>query len=78
LLDQLRAEPDIKARRKMLQNGQGHVIGAFIRAIERVRVGHSEASRVVEEPFVGQMIGSTISEVLALCDLTLADMPKAS
>jgi hypothetical protein len=67
LLERLRAEPNIGKRRKMLQRGEGAVVGEFTQAVERVRSVHSEVRRLVEEPYVLKMYGDMISEVLALC-----------
>jgi hypothetical protein len=68
LLNHLRAEPDIKKRRAIVMGGEGRVLGEFERAIERARLFHSEAIRLVEEPYVLQMFGRALSEVLGLCN----------
>jgi hypothetical protein len=70
LLDRLRAQPDVQKRRALLRS-DGRVIGAFAETLERVRGGHSESQRMVEEPFCFKTIGDVISEALALCELML-------
>jgi hypothetical protein len=75
LLDRLRAEPSLKKRRAVLQR-DGGMIGAFVDALDRVRAGHGDAMRRVEEPFCNQMVGGVIGEVLHFCDWTLAEMPS--
>jgi hypothetical protein len=67
LLDELRAAPDLEQRRRLLQAGRGHVVGAFVDAIERSRVGYSKSRRMVEQPFFDQTCGQAIAEVMALC-----------
>jgi hypothetical protein len=70
LLDKLRGEADIERRRALFKR-EGPAIGEFMIALDRCRSGHSAATRMVEEPFVGQMVGAAIGEALALCDLRL-------
>jgi hypothetical protein len=72
LLDRLRAEPDIGKRRALLKR-EGRAIGEFTVALDRVRGGHSDSTRMVEGPFVNEMIGAVIAEALALCDFRLSD-----
>jgi hypothetical protein len=67
----LRAEPDIGKRRAMVDAGQGAVLGEFVKAVEQARAGHSEAVRQVEQPFVDQMIGGMVGELLTLCRLEI-------
>jgi hypothetical protein len=69
--EMLRAEPDIGKRRAMVDAGQGAVLGEFVKAVEQARAGHSEAVRQVEQPFVDQMIGGMVGELLTLCRLEL-------
>jgi len=69
----LRAEPDIEKRRKMVEAGHAKVLGEFVRAVEQAQAGNSEAVRQVEQPYVDQMIGGMVGELLALCDLRLED-----
>jgi hypothetical protein len=73
LFERLRAEPSIKRRREMVDGGQGRVLGEFVRAVEQARAGHSEAVRLVEQPYVDQMIGGMTGELLALCNWRLED-----
>jgi hypothetical protein len=70
LLDALRAEPNVKKRRELLKR-EGSVIGGFTAALDRVRAGHSDSTRMVEGPFVDGMIGVAIAEVLHLCNLEI-------
>jgi hypothetical protein len=67
LFERLRGET-VEKRRELIERGDGRVIGEYVNAIERARAGHSEATRLVEEPFVLKMIGNAVSELLALCD----------
>jgi hypothetical protein len=70
LLDALRAEPSVKKRRELLRS-DGRAIGELTVAFERVRAEQSDSTRLVTGPFVDQMLGNAIAEVLALCDLKL-------
>jgi hypothetical protein len=70
LLDALRAEPSVKRRRELLKR-EGRAIGELTAALDRVRAGHSDSTRMVEGPFVDGIVGAVIAEVLALCDLKL-------
>ena len=70
LLDRLRAEPNRKKRRALLQT-DGGAIGAFAEALEVVRTGHSGAQRMVEEPFCLKVLGDVVGEALGLCDWQL-------
>jgi hypothetical protein len=78
LFERLRGET-LEKRRELIEGGHGRVIGEYVNAIERARAGHSEATRLVEEPFVLKMIGNAVSELLALCDwqLDTTDLAKA-
>jgi hypothetical protein len=66
-LDTLRTEPDVGKRRELVRGGLGHVVGELERAVERVRADHSPKQRMVEQPFIDQMCGGAIAEVMALC-----------
>lgn len=69
--EKLRAEPDIEKRRAMIEAGEAAVLGEFERALEHARAHNSEATRQVEQPFINQMLGGMISELLSLCQLKL-------
>jgi hypothetical protein len=70
LLNALRGESNIKKRRELLKR-DGGVIGAYTTALDRVRAGQSDSTRLVTGPYLDQIIGNAIAEVLALCDLKL-------
>jgi hypothetical protein len=69
-IERLRIEPDVARRRKMLE-GEGHVIGEYVRALDRVRAPHSPEQRMIEQPFIDRMLGGAIGDVLALCHIEL-------
>jgi hypothetical protein len=50
LLDELRAESSIKARRRLIQSGRGGVVGAFVDAFEASRAGLSDNALTVTQP----------------------------
>jgi hypothetical protein len=70
LLEDLRAQPSVKKRREMLKR-QGRAIGELTVALDRIRAGHSDATRMVEGPFVDGMVGAVIGEVMHLCNLEI-------
>ena len=62
----------------MVEDGEAAVVGEFARAVERAQSRSSEAMRTVSEPYANRMVGGMISELFALCDLTLdmSDLTK--
>jgi hypothetical protein len=68
LLVHLRAESDIEKRRAIVMGGQARVLGEFERGVEHAQSFHPEGVRLVEEPYVLQMFGGALSEVLGLCN----------
>ena len=67
----LRAEPSIEKRRKMVDDGEGAVVGEFVRAVERSQGQSSPAIANVAAPYVDRMVGAVISELFSLCHLEL-------
>jgi hypothetical protein len=68
--ERLRAT-DVETRRKMVDNGEGAVVGEFMRVVEQARAGHSEAVRQIEQPFIDKMHGGAIGELFRLCNWEL-------
>ena len=68
--ERLRAT-DVETRRKMVENGEGAVVGEFMRVVEQARAGHSEAVRQIEQPFIDKMHGGAIGELFRLCNWEL-------
>ena len=71
LFERLRAEPSVEKRRQMVDDGEGAVIGAFARAVERAQSQSSEVMRAVAAPFADQMVGGAVGELCRLCDWEL-------
>jgi hypothetical protein len=73
VFDQLKALPDVKARRQLVQSGgAGEVIGQLVDAFDRVEQRRlDDSDRVVMSPVRDQTIGQTIGELLSLCSWRL-------
>jgi hypothetical protein len=72
-LNKLRAEPDIEKRRAIVKSGEARCVGALVRAVEKAHATQSEARRVVERPYIDNIIRGAASAVFGLCHWTIAD-----
>lgn len=72
LLDDLRALPDVAARRRLMRSGAGAVIGKLVDAFDRVESCRDANARMITKPFIDKILGETIGEVMHLCEWTLA------
>lgn len=70
LLARLREEADIEKRRAMVKV-EGHVVGAYWNALEKVREYQSPEQRAVEKPYLDKLMGQAICETLTLCQWEL-------
>lgn len=74
----LKAEPSIEKRRKMVDDGEGAIVGEFCRAVERTQGQSGPAIANVAGPYVDRMIGGVIGELFRLCRWELVDDGKAA
>jgi hypothetical protein len=74
-LDMLSAEESIERRRELVKGGLLRVFEQLERAFSRVEADNTPEGRTVTEPFITRVLGSSIGQILQLCEWQLEERP---